>query len=119
MKPQPHPRFTPIASVRLAATQSERKLRYISQQATASVGQLSGLLLGSCPVISCLTISACTFVHATAAHREELRAKRLRDTNPKVIVAIWTQKRSMLPVRTVASFLDQINHIGEAADEVL
>jgi len=100
-------------------TQPDRKLRYISQQATASLGWLSFLLLGSWTAISCLTISVCTSINATAAHREKLGAKRPHDTNPKVIAAIWTQEAFTLPAQTVASFLDQINHIGEAADEVL
>ena len=119
MKRRRHPQFLPIASVRLAVTQPDRKLHYISQQTTTSLSQLSGLLLGARPAISALTISVCTSTNATAAHPEGQGAKRLRDTNPKVIVAIWTQKRSTLSTRTVALFLDQINHIGEAADEVL
>ena len=103
----------------MAANQFDGNLRYIPQQTSAPLGWLSVLLLGSWPAISCLTNSVCTSINATAAHREEQGAKRLRDTNPKVIVAIWTQEVSTLPTRTVALFLNQLNHIGEAADEVL
>ena len=125
MKQRRHPQFLPIASVRLAVTQPDRKLHYILQQAAASLGigaaitvaswrmlpaseptlaasattviaapilgWRSVLLFGSWPAISCLTISVCTSINATAAHREEQSAKRLHDTNPNVIVAIRTQ----------------------------